>query len=174
MKVIAERDGMRIVKRFLWLPVVLRKEDLRGTRRKWLKRAVIVQAFIIKSGGRVRDFEPHSDAVYKKPRWKDLHFVEDTPVYLLHDGAIHTAFGLTYAAWLCLPRVLLQEMPLEWQVKLVELLDQFDDEFDWLPANATMYVQFKDDSGTFMKVPRELCHYKYPEQEALDKMRRKK
>lgn len=32
-------------------------------------------------------------------------------------------FGLTRAAWLTLPRVLLHEMPIEWQNKLVKLLD---------------------------------------------------
>lgn len=33
-------------------------------------------------------------------------------------------FGLTYASWLCLPRLALQEMPLDWQVRFNALMEE--------------------------------------------------
>lgn len=40
---------------------------------------------------------------------------------------VHTAFGLTYANYLVLPRAVLQSMPLEWQEKFVKLLGDAND-----------------------------------------------
>lgn len=36
-------------------------------------------------------------------------------------------FGLTYASWLALPRVSLQEMPADWQAKFVALIEEARD-----------------------------------------------
>ena len=44
---------------------------------------------------------------------------------------IHTWFQLTYAQYLTIPRSVLQSMPLEWQYKFVELLEELD-ETNWL------------------------------------------
>ena len=33
-------------------------------------------------------------------------------------------FSLSYASWLCLPRLALQEMPLDWQVRFIALLEE--------------------------------------------------
>lgn len=41
-------------------------------------------------------------------------------------GPVHAKFGLTYANFLVLHRTHLQSMPLEWQVRLVDLLDDLD------------------------------------------------
>lgn len=43
---------------------------------------------------------------------------------IIGDGPIHSWFGLTYASWLTLPRLSLQEMPLDWQARFVELLNE--------------------------------------------------
>lgn len=43
--------------------------------------------------------------------------------------AIHGFFGLTYASYLVLPRVLLQSMSDEWQSQFVRLIEQYDDAF---------------------------------------------
>lgn len=42
---------------------------------------------------------------------------------------IHHFFGLSYASYLVLPRVLLQSMPDDWQHEFVRLVEQFDDAF---------------------------------------------
>jgi len=42
---------------------------------------------------------------------------------------IHSWFGLSYVSFLTLPRVLMENMPQEWQVKMSELLKEYEDEF---------------------------------------------
>jgi hypothetical protein len=41
-------------------------------------------------------------------------------------GPVHAKFGLTYANFLVLHRAHLQSMPLEWQTRLVDLLEDLD------------------------------------------------
>ena len=41
--------------------------------------------------------------------------------------AVHHFFGLTYASYLVLPRVLLQSMPDDWQSRFVQILNEYDD-----------------------------------------------
>lgn len=43
---------------------------------------------------------------------------------------IHEWFGLTYSSYLVLPRIFLQEMDKEWQVKFVKLLKELENEFN--------------------------------------------
>lgn len=43
---------------------------------------------------------------------------------IMGPGPIHSWFGLSYASWLTLPRVSLQEMPLDWQARFVALLEE--------------------------------------------------
>ncbi|USN14144.1 hypothetical protein KABACHOK_03080 [Brevundimonas phage vB_BpoS-Kabachok] len=50
-------------------------------------------------------------------------------VHLSKDGAymqeqVGYFFNLSYAAWLCLPRLALQEMPLDWQARFVALMEE--------------------------------------------------
>ncbi len=40
---------------------------------------------------------------------------------------MHGWFGLSYASYLVLPRSLIQEMPEEWQKRMVELLEEWDE-----------------------------------------------
>jgi len=40
-------------------------------------------------------------------------------------------------------------MPINWQVKFVELLDELDDTFEWRRSGC--YVKFKDIHGRFME-----------------------
>lgn len=65
-------------------------------------------------------------------------YVEDQPV--------HTFFGLTYSAYLCVPRLVLQEMPVAWQRELVALLLQ-------LPPTPAYSCQRRDDAGRYITDP---------------------
>lgn len=47
--------------------------------------------------------------------------------------AIHEYFELTYAQYLVLPRTALQSMPAEWQREFVNLIEQLDETFEFLP-----------------------------------------
>ena len=39
-------------------------------------------------------------------------------------------FGLSYASWLTMPRVLMHEMPDSWQLKMAKLLEEYDNYWD--------------------------------------------
>lgn len=67
----------------------------------------------------------------------------DQPAIPLHptDGPIHTAFGLSYASYLTLPRTLLQSMPIAWQERFVACLDEFHDAFAHVPQAEGYIVQ---------------------------------
>ena len=46
---------------------------------------------------------------------------------------IHEWFGLTYASYFVMPRVCLQSLPLEWQKRFVELMDEAYELCDEIP-----------------------------------------
>lgn len=67
---------------------------------------------------------------------------------------IHNWFELTYAKYLTLPRSLLQEMPEEWQLRFVTLLEEFENYFDgWRPKNGRYWVKLKDGNGKYVVDP---------------------
>lgn len=70
-----------------------------------------------------------------------------------YDGAIHSAFGLSYASYLVIPRSVLQAMPYEWQEQFVAMIKQLPDtpEYDVLRRN---------ERGRFMPDP--LADYRHP------------
>ena len=68
-------------------------------------------------------------------------------------SAIHQAFGLTYAAYLVIPRSVLQDMPADWQARFVELLDG-------LPSTPEYSVLRRDAKGRFSPDP--LANYRHP------------
>lgn len=87
--------------------------------------------------------------------------------------AVSGHFGLSYASWLTLPRVVLQAMPNSWQNQLVALLDQIDERFDWMPEGVTLSVTARDDKrGHFKKLPDDF-NYRYPDKKWLRSIRRK-
>lgn len=61
---------------------------------------------------------------------------------------IHEWFGLTYAQYLIIPRSVLQSMPEEWQEKLVELIEELDETFEW--RRDGQYVIFRNHKGRMM------------------------
>lgn len=62
------------------------------------------------------------------------------------EGAVHGAFGLTYAAYFCVPRIVLQAMPPEWQEQFVALMEQ-------LPETPTYDVRRRDERGRWVRDP---------------------
>lgn len=90
-----------------------------------------------------------------------------------HDQTVNDWFELTYARWLTLPRVLLEQMPDEWQYKFTELMREFDEMWDWIPNDFRFYVVGRE-NGKVTKLPDYLCEYRHPIQEEIEKIRRKK
>ena len=71
------------------------------------------------------------------------------------DGEIHRFFALSYAQYLVLPRTVLQSMPLEWQEKFVNMVEEIGEKFpDYQPIDTTYHVQLRDDkTGLFIDDP---------------------
>lgn len=72
---------------------------------------------------------------------------------------LHIWFELSYAQFLTLPRLVIENMPLEWQLKMKSLLEELDDTFDWRPKEGRYWVKLKDAKGRYCDAP--LADYRY-------------
>ena len=76
-------------------------------------------------------------------------------------------FGLSHASWLTLPRVLMHEMPDDWQQRMADLLNEWDD------AN----MAFADDigspdvvnriNGRIATFPHWILNYRHPDRKEI-------
>lgn len=57
-----------------------------------------------------------------------------------HPEPIHDWFGLSYAQYLTIPRSALQSMPLDWQLKFVEMMRVLDKDINWRPEAGLRYI----------------------------------
>ena len=58
-----------------------------------------------------------------------------------------------------LPRLLMENMWWGWQVDMVDLMEEFNEKFDW-EKSGSISVLFKDESGKFTETDRNLCDYR--------------
>lgn len=79
-------------------------------------------------------------------------------------------FGLSYASFLTLPRVLMHAMPDEWQKKMAALLEEYDDTFDYDSLPNTTVRCTRD--GKLVEMPEIIKNYRHPDYIALIKLRR--
>lgn len=77
-------------------------------------------------------------------------------------------FGLSYASFLVLPKSLMHEMPDEWQEKMADLLEEYDQTFDTSDVCHSVSVVAKNKDRKFMKIPEWLLNYRRPNKEALN------
>lgn len=83
-----------------------------------------------------------------------------------------TWFSLSYASWLTLPRVLMEDMPDEWQSKMADLLNEYDERFPNQPELGTR-VQITGDNGRLVKTPHELINYRRPDKNFINSLKAK-
>jgi hypothetical protein len=78
-------------------------------------------------------------------------------------------FGLSRASFLTLPRILMHEMPDEWQSKMADLLQEYDDAFNVgeLPEARVQAVR----DGKITKWPKWLLNYRHPDKDEIDQIR---
>lgn len=75
---------------------------------------------------------------------------------------IHHWFGLSYSSYMVLPRSVLEAMPVEWQKKMLELIEEIENTFDLSDAPGTYTVlarkgnKFIQDSYRNYRRPRKL------------------
>jgi hypothetical protein len=81
-------------------------------------------------------------------------------------GAINYLFELSYASYLVLPRVLMENMPPEWQARFVQMVGEIEDRFGSYPEEGHYMVYLKNDKGRFMRDP--LCDYRHVRLEPKD------
>jgi len=79
-------------------------------------------------------------------------------------------FGLSYASWLTMPRVMMQAMPDKWQGKMAKLLEEYDAAFP-NQGDLELYVSARR-KGKFVKLPPELCNYRRPNQKFIESCRK--
>ena len=78
-------------------------------------------------------------------------------------------FGLGRATFLVLPRVLLEDMPDEWQGKLAALLHEYDEAYPNQP-DIGCRVQITRD-GKLIKTPPALLSYRHPDREFIQSLK---
>lgn len=84
-------------------------------------------------------------------------------------------FGLSRASFLVMPRVAMQQMPKEWQEKMAELLNQYDETINTAAFGVSgCRVQALDGNGKLMKMPDELVNYRHPSNEVKSELLLKK
>lgn len=87
---------------------------------------------------------------------------------------LHEWFGLSYASFLTIPRVLMREMPDEWQGKMAALLREYDETFDTSKSDiGGTTVRATDVNGKLIHMPMWLRNYRRPDRTHIDKMRLK-
>lgn len=69
--------------------------------------------------------------------------MSDKPT-VIGDDPFHYWFGLTYASYLVLPRLMLESMPRRWQLKMIALLNQIPEKLEIDDSYTYNYtVQYK-------------------------------
>lgn len=77
-------------------------------------------------------------------------------------------------SWLTLPRVLMNAMPDEWQQKMADLIDEYNNAFDWEKVDGfNTYVQGKR-NGKFIRIPDWLSNYRHPDRDFINSIKRVK
>ena len=80
-------------------------------------------------------------------------------------------FSLSYASWLTLPRVLMHEMPDDWQGKMAALLREYDQTFPNQPDLGTRVLVTKE--GRLYKTPEWLNNYRHPDYREINSLKEK-
>ncbi len=78
----------------------------------------------------------------------------------LVESPIHESFGLTYASFLVIPRLLMEAMPYEWQKDMVDLMEQFSEKYIWEMEDQRLVIRMTDQNGRLITMDENLCDYR--------------
>ena len=70
-------------------------------------------------------------------------------------------WGLSYASWLTMPRVLMQAMPDDWQKRMAALLREYAAAYPAQPNLGTS-VRCTSSSGRLVETPGWVTNYRHP------------
>jgi hypothetical protein len=79
-------------------------------------------------------------------------------------------FGLSYASFLTMPRVMMHAMPDDWQARMAQLCEEWDATWCNQPDIGSR-VQVTDGKGKLIKTPRWILNYRHPDTRQLDAMK---
>lgn len=88
-----------------------------------------------------------------------------------HAGAddLHGWFSMSYAKFLCLPRVMMQKMPDVWQERMAHLLNEWAEKWKNAPDGVLDFkINQRGEGGRMAKLHPALTNYRYPDHETLD------
>lgn len=76
--------------------------------------------------------------------------------------------AMSYTGWLALPRVLMQQMPDDWQGKMADLLQEYNDTWD-IPKQywCEIEVSLKKD-GKYIQTYEWIKNYRHPDREMFE------
>ena len=67
------------------------------------------------------------------------------------NAPVHGFFGLSYAAYLVVPRSILQSMPVEWQRRFVICLTEAEEKISWPQHGEEIEVRLKNETGQYVE-----------------------
>lgn len=70
-------------------------------------------------------------------------------------------FGLSYATFLVLPRILMHEMSDDWQGRMAGLLEEYNEVYKHSPVDCVQ-VRATDKNNRLAKMPDWILNYRYP------------
>ncbi len=81
-------------------------------------------------------------------------------------------FGMSYASWLTMPRVMMHAMPDNWQMRMAKLCEEWDETWDSedMPVPT---VRARAENGRMTRWPDWLLNYRYPDKTEIDRLRRR-
>lgn len=79
-------------------------------------------------------------------------------------------FGMSYASWLTMPRVMMHAMPEDWQDRMAALCEEWDEAWDSseMPSPHVMAKR----EGKFAKWPEWLLNYRHPNRKEIERLMR--
>lgn len=103
--------------------------------------------------------------------WKGRPKVPDGPQTTINEGRdrLWSWFGLSRAAFLTLPRVLMHEMPDDWQNRMAALLEEYNATYRNLPPIGSTVRAMRD--GRMIPMPEVFANYRHPDRAAIDALR---
>ena len=76
------------------------------------------------------------------------------------ESPVHMAFGLSYASFMVVPRLLMENMHWGWQVDMVDFMEEFSKKYIWEMEDQRLVVRMTDQNGCLVKMDKNLCDYR--------------
>ena len=79
------------------------------------------------------------------------------------ESPVHASFGLTYASYHVMPRMVLEAMPFDWQARFVKLMDELHETIEYDEPNYNVIA--RNEKGRIFSDP--LRAYRHPDHSLL-------